>query len=1137
MSKKFFAVVYFILTFWAIPQAQKVLTKSYALVIGVSKYEDPKITSLKHADKDAKAFADFCVSPSGLNISTDRLRILIDEKASYWNIIDGLDWLKKNAQRDDQIYIYFAGHGDMESKELKYGYLLAHDSRHMNYLGRSLSLDLLNKTAHTLSVNKKAKVFLLTDACHSGKLAGVDFNGNNLVALNLVQLVSNNEVRITSCNEGELSYEDEVWGNGRGAFSYFLTKGMAGEADGLNGKKDGMISIEEIKSFLSKNVPENVRNVKKAKQNPVVMGSVTNILNPYKINERNPETLSQTIQMESQIGDSGARNIDRLSADVFEEDVILTTISKASDQNLDFSLLTSRPVPEIIEVLLENLINEKKYTKKKLNSSQSQQTVAKALYDEVQQIIDLYLGGDEAELEKRRYYNQVNKPYEQYPYMLDIAIKLLPKDHYLIPSLKMQSAYLTGLNFRLKAPFKEDFKSQVDSALFSQNYALSIDSTAAYIHNELGILKNMIGKSNEAISHFEKAISIAPLWSLPYSNLANAYYTKENWVASEKYVDLALARQSTLQSPYITKGNLLIAEDNCLFAEEQYQHAIKINSRHFLPFDKLGNLYLKVQDFANAEKYYYEGAIRKLGLNQQILNLMDQDGIPDMMDQLLFAPPIDTTKLGDDVISCFVGGKLYFDKRDFTNAKRWFDKVVNLDVQNPLVYHYLGQIAFAENNYAEAVYYFKLTISFYLGDSMFNEYAVNLHEKVIIDPIVFSYYLMSHFDEYDPNIYLARTYEVWGFFSDAVSQYNQCIELKLHYKTAYQMLWNLYKSRMELESAESVIYKFGQKYPDELDHVLAEFYEWALSAFSDDLQKTEQFAYKYGLLLHTFVKKNPKNYTINFIRIIPEDDIKFNFNDSKEIDMFESNDQKPKTIVDVTWTVPKTISNPLQTGLEMFKKVESFTVDKNVRADAITKMGDLYLYSNDHIKALESFESSLLIKDDHHSVRSVAAKCADYLYLYQKSYAHLTTLEANNRLNYEDAVMLANYYMKHGEKDKAIRISENIIQFHPLLKDAMAMDIVKLYLRFEDYEKAEQLINTYLEDRETQDTIEYMLARVYAGLKKPEQAVKHLQNAESMGFKLGYVYKNDHLFDPYRTLNDDWMNIQEKMEGYLASKM
>ncbi len=108
--------------------------KSYALVIGVSKYNDPLITSLKHAHKDAAAFAEFCASPSGLNISADRLRILTDEKASYWNIVDGLDWLKNNAQRDDHIYIYFAGHGDMESKELKYGYLLAHDSRYLNYL-------------------------------------------------------------------------------------------------------------------------------------------------------------------------------------------------------------------------------------------------------------------------------------------------------------------------------------------------------------------------------------------------------------------------------------------------------------------------------------------------------------------------------------------------------------------------------------------------------------------------------------------------------------------------------------------------------------------------------------------------------------------------------------------------------------------------------------------------------------------------------------------------------------------------------------------------------------------------------------------------------------------------------------------
>ena len=110
----------------AISQARK--PKSYALVIGISKYQDEAINSLNFADKDAQAFVDYCISTQGLEIPKENTRLLTNESASYWNIIDGLDWLKLVAKKDDQIFIYFAGHGDMESKELKFGYLLAHDS-------------------------------------------------------------------------------------------------------------------------------------------------------------------------------------------------------------------------------------------------------------------------------------------------------------------------------------------------------------------------------------------------------------------------------------------------------------------------------------------------------------------------------------------------------------------------------------------------------------------------------------------------------------------------------------------------------------------------------------------------------------------------------------------------------------------------------------------------------------------------------------------------------------------------------------------------------------------------------------------------------------------------------------------------
>ena len=1076
--------------------------KTYALVIGVSKYEDPKITSLKHAHKDAEAFAEFCASSSGLNIAADQLKVLINEKASYWDIVSGLEWLKTNAQKDDHIYIYFAGHGDMESKALKYGYLLANDSRYMNYIGRSLSLDDLNKTAHTISVDRKAKVFLITDACHSGKLAGVDFDGSNLVALNLMQVVSSNEVRITSCNEGELSYEDEKWGNGRGAFSYFLTTGMSGEADGVGGTKDGNITIGEIKTFLNGKVPEEVRTVKSKKQNPVVKGTEATILNSFKASAGDQNLAIATRTSNEISTNTGSRSVSAETNNDWEEDIRNTTISKARDQNTDFKILSSKPVSEIVNVLLHTLIKEKKYSKKTLTSVPSQQIVAKTLYDLVQEIIDLYLIADESELEKREYYKQIDKPYDQYPYMLDIAIKLLPKDHLIIPSLQMQRAYMSGLNYRLQAPFKGKFNAQIDTAFFYQQKALSIDSSAAYIHNELGVLYSLNGRLDTAISYYEQAISIAPLWPLPYSNLANAYYIKKDFVKSKEYVDIAFQKQDNLPTPCIIDGNLNTISGNYLFAEEQYQKAIKINSYNFIPFDRLGDVYLKVQDYQTAEKYYHDATTRKA-----VLESIDED-VKDILPLFKSIVPIkilnppDTTILSNDVISCFIFGKIHFDKKEDIKAKKWFEKVVSLDPENPMVYQYLGQIANDSEEYALAEYYFNLAIKFHLQDSLLIDHIRNATKGLSHYEDILEYYEASNFDIYKPNLSLARTYEKWNHFHFAIQQYQKCIELKPSEKTAYQRLWNLYQNQMEMESAESVIHKFGQIYPNEVDEVLGEHYEWSLNIYKEDIQKTAYYAYKYGLLLHEYIMKQPK-----------------------EMFTTEPNEEKEQKI-----------KKYLTKGVELLEKVESITVDISIETDAFTKLGDLYLYSNKHEKALENYESVLNIKEDNHSIRSIAAKCANHVYLFKKSLGHLTTLEKSNSLKYEDAIILAKYYMKNGEKEKAITLYEKIANTHAFLKKEIENDMIKLYLRFGDYQKAIELINKCKEGNKTDINLEYMLARANAGLNKPQEALKHLQNAESMGFNYGFVYINDDNFDPYRSTSD-WQTINFKMNQYIETKM
>jgi len=1125
---EFLWILVFIL-FFKITQGQNSSPKSYALIIGVSKYQDSKITSLKHAHKDAEAFADFCASPSGLNISADRLKIFTDEKASYWNILDGLDWLKNSAQREDQIYIYFAGHGDMESKELKYGYLLAHDSRYMNYLGRSLSLDLLNKTAHTLSVSKKAKVFIITDACHSGKLAGVDFNGSNLVALNLMQLISNNEVRITSCNEGELSYEDEVWGNGRGAFSYFLTKGMAGEADGENGKKDGMITIEEIKSFLTKNVPAAVKVKKKKNQNPVVMGSEKVILNSFipttKIinNTINEAALSENSQSDNSRSVSGSQD------NALEMDILKSIDSKP---DLDFVYLSTQPDTAIFYELLEKLREEGIYDEHILTSSKTRTLVAKILYNKVQHVLDLYLDGDEAELEKRRFYKQVDRPYEQYPYMVDIAIKLLPTDHILISSLKMIKEYLKGLAYRLQVPFTKDYKVLIDSAYVAQQKALTLDSTSAYIQNEIGILYLYKKNYDLAKYHFKKASIISPKWSLPYSNLANLYIlTKDNTMA-KKYLDKALDMQKNLQSPYLLKGDLYEQVDNLLFAEEKFQKAIQLNNRYYYPFEKLGALYLRTQDYVESNTYFYEANKRKLGLLAEPLPHLKN---PTIRKKNLKTCDIDSSLVSTgDFMAHFVVGKAYFDKNNYEEAQKWFEKVVNNDVSNPLVYHYLGQTAYFFKSYDKAEFYFKRALDLYIIDTLFSKHVSETAQKSqyymqFKDSCLYATYEKSHFLLYDTKLYLAKTYEKWKYFNRAIELYDECINSEPTYRVGFYMLWNMFKNKNDLIASENTIQRFGKYHPNLLDDALADFYKWVLSTYYEDLQKTEHYAYKFGLLMHTYMMKSPDR---DWGESLSNDEKDFP-NDFNTIITYPKNDEKERLVEEAIFTKLGEIEKPLSTGVAMFKKVISISVDKSINADAYLKIGDFYFRAKSDTKALENYEKSLHINDDDIGIRNKIIEFANRRYYFHKAFDQLTQLHESNLLGYDGTILLAKYYMKSGDRNQSSNLYDKISNTHPFLHEKVKRDVLTMYLRFEEYQKVIELINHYSKSAPSDMTMEYMLARSYAGLDKPKESLEHIKNAINLGFELAYVYKNDSIFDAYRKLNDDWVSIDQHMNSLL----
>jgi len=91
---------------------------TYAVVVGISDYQDPGIPDLRFADKDAEAFTNYLRSESGGKLDGDHLKVLLNEKATVAQFAIALDWLMEVVKENDQVIIYFSGHGDLEKKTI-----------------------------------------------------------------------------------------------------------------------------------------------------------------------------------------------------------------------------------------------------------------------------------------------------------------------------------------------------------------------------------------------------------------------------------------------------------------------------------------------------------------------------------------------------------------------------------------------------------------------------------------------------------------------------------------------------------------------------------------------------------------------------------------------------------------------------------------------------------------------------------------------------------------------------------------------------------------------------------------------------------------------------------------------------------
>jgi len=183
--------------------------KTYALIFGISKYKNPAIPQLQYADADARAFYHYLIN-SG--IDSNSLILRTNETATYGEFWANIDYLTNIAQQGDKIYIYFSGHGDVENKTIvKDAFLLPYDAPRNVYPISAINVMLLKSWIATWSSKGIMSIFI-ADACRSGNLAGG--REGMEAAANIMKDKWEDEIKILSCQPGELSLEGKQWGGG-----------------------------------------------------------------------------------------------------------------------------------------------------------------------------------------------------------------------------------------------------------------------------------------------------------------------------------------------------------------------------------------------------------------------------------------------------------------------------------------------------------------------------------------------------------------------------------------------------------------------------------------------------------------------------------------------------------------------------------------------------------------------------------------------------------------------------------------------------------------------------------------------------------------------------------------------------------
>ena len=240
-----------------------------AIIIGIQNYK--LIPKAEYASQDAQVFYDY--ASRALGIKQENIKLLLDDEADVSGIYKAFqNWLPLKVRKGKtDVYVFYSGHG-----------LPSTDGKSLYFLPVGADRDLIAKTAisqkeivDALKAAQPKSVTMFIDSCYSGQIR----TGETLLAsARPVSIMVQETAYPPEFTVITASAADQIASSSpdlkHGIFSYYLMKGLEGEADE---NKDGTITIGKLQSYLAERVPRFAMTMSR-KQEPQLTGDANRVL-------------------------------------------------------------------------------------------------------------------------------------------------------------------------------------------------------------------------------------------------------------------------------------------------------------------------------------------------------------------------------------------------------------------------------------------------------------------------------------------------------------------------------------------------------------------------------------------------------------------------------------------------------------------------------------------------------------------------------------------------------------------------------------------------------------------------------------------------------------------------------------------